>query len=216
VSDVDQLLGVAADSNDKRLPDVHSFVRFGQATGCTISRGSGITLSFPRKEGTLRRAQPGHKTRVDGTHFRYPGKQRAGTTCELKRFLSGFPRQFRQHNPPPRPNDRTASPESFITMIRPPRDGTPQGPYTFRDYSSRTYEGAMSYGGKQRPRLFVAIGAFFMIFGSTASDALPPQAIPEEVKSCKAISNDQQRLKCFDDLFADKANQPNSAGQVSE
>jgi type VI secretion system VasI family protein len=68
----------------------------------------------------------------------------------------------------------------------------------------------MSYGGK-RSRLFVAIGAFFMFFGSTASDALPPQAIPEEVKSCKAISDDQQRLKCFDDLFADKANQPNSA-----
>jgi type VI secretion system VasI family protein len=68
----------------------------------------------------------------------------------------------------------------------------------------------MSYRGK-RSRLFVAIGAFFVIFGSTASDALPPQAIPEEVKSCKAISNDQQRLKCFDDLFADKADQPNSA-----
>src|ERR1700730_5135787 len=68
----------------------------------------------------------------------------------------------------------------------------------------------MSYRGK-RSRLFIAIGAFFVIFGSTASEAVPPQAIPEEVKSCKAISNDQQRLKCFDDLFADKANQPNSA-----
>ena len=33
----------------------------------------------------------------------------------------------------------------------------------------------MSYRGK-RSQLFVAIGAFFMIFGSTASDALPPQA----------------------------------------
>src|SRR6202158_489515 len=33
----------------------------------------------------------------------------------------------------------------------------------------------MSYRGK-RSRLFVAIGAFFVIFGSTASDALPPQA----------------------------------------
>jgi hypothetical protein len=29
----------------------------------------------------------------------------------------------------------------------------------------------------------------------------------EEVKSCKAISNDQQRLKCFDSLFADKPDQ---------
>ena len=67
----------------------------------------------------------------------------------------------------------------------------------------------MSYRGK-RSQLFVAIGAFFVIFGSTASNALLPQAIPEEVKSCKAISNDQQRLKCFDGLFADKPNPPNA------
>ena len=33
----------------------------------------------------------------------------------------------------------------------------------------------MSYRGK-RSQLFVAIGAFFVIFGSTASDALPPEA----------------------------------------
>ena len=33
----------------------------------------------------------------------------------------------------------------------------------------------MSYRGK-RSQLFIAIGAFFVIFGSTASDALPPQA----------------------------------------
>ena len=43
--------------------------------------------------------------------------------------------------------------------------------------------------------------------GSSASKPLPPQAITEEAKSCKAISNDQQRLKCFDSLFADKPNQ---------
>jgi hypothetical protein len=54
-------------------------------------------------------------------------------------------------------------------------------------------------------------GAFFVIFGSTASNAAPPQAITEEVKSCKAISNDQERLKCFDSLFADKPNPPNAA-----
>ena len=50
-----------------------------------------------------------------------------------------------------------------------------------------------------------------MIAGSTSSDALSAQAITEEVKSCKAISNDQQRLKCFDGLFADKPNPPNAA-----
>jgi hypothetical protein len=59
-------------------------------------------------------------------------------------------------------------------------------------------------------QIFCAIGAFLVIFGSTASNALPPQVIPEEVKACKAISNDQQRLKCFDGLFADKPNPPNA------
>jgi len=67
----------------------------------------------------------------------------------------------------------------------------------------------MSYRGKQS-RLFVAMGVHFLIFGSTVSNALPPQAIPEAVKSCKAISNDQQRLKCFDGLFADKPSPPNA------
>jgi hypothetical protein len=46
-----------------------------------------------------------------------------------------------------------------------------------------------------------------VIAGSTSSHAVPPQAITEEVKLCKAIPNDQQRLKCFDSLFADKPNQ---------
>jgi hypothetical protein len=68
----------------------------------------------------------------------------------------------------------------------------------------------MSYRGK-RSRIPFAITATFVIFGSTASSALPPQAITEEVKSCKAIPNDQQRLKCFDSLFADKPNPPNAA-----
>ena len=73
----------------------------------------------------------------------------------------------------------------------------------------------MSYRDKQS-RILFAISAYFVIFGSTVSNALPPQAITEEVKACKAISNDQQRLKCFDDLFADKPNPPDARGQVSE
>jgi hypothetical protein len=64
----------------------------------------------------------------------------------------------------------------------------------------------MSYGDKRSSIVF-AITATFVIAGSTSANALPPQAITEEVKSCKAISNDQQRLKCFDSLFADKPNQ---------
>ena len=64
----------------------------------------------------------------------------------------------------------------------------------------------MSYGDKRSGIVF-AITATFVVAGSTSSHALPPQAIPEEVNSCKVISNDQQRLKCFDSLFADKPNQ---------
>jgi len=60
------------------------------------------------------------------------------------------------------------------------------------------------------------MGVHFLIFGSTMSNALPPQAIPDEVKSCKTISNDQQRLKCFDALFADKPNPPNAADQSTK
>ena len=30
---------------------------------------------------------------------------------------------------------------------------------------------------------------------------MPPQEVPAEVKSCKAISDDKARLRCFDGLF---------------
>ena len=33
--------------------------------------------------------------------------------------------------------------------------------------------------------------------------AMPPQEIPSEVKACKAIANDTERLKCFDGLFGE-------------
>jgi hypothetical protein len=56
-----------------------------------------------------------------------------------------------------------------------------------------------------------------VIVGSTASNVLPAETIPEEVKSCKALSNDQQRLKCFDDLFATKPTPlPNTTGQSAK
>ena len=51
----------------------------------------------------------------------------------------------------------------------------------------------MSYRGKQS--LLAAIGTYFVIFCLTMSNALPLEAIKEEVKACKAISNDPQRLK---------------------
>jgi Type VI secretion system VasI, EvfG, VC_A0118 len=72
----------------------------------------------------------------------------------------------------------------------------------------------MSYRGKQSRFLFATTAAF-VIVGSTVSKALPPQAITEEVKSCKAMSNDQQRLKCFDDLFGDKSSPPSNTMEQS-
>jgi hypothetical protein len=45
---------------------------------------------------------------------------------------------------------------------------------------------------------------FLLSLGSGASIAMPPQeVIPAEVKACKAIANDKERLKCFDGLFGE-------------
>jgi Type VI secretion system VasI, EvfG, VC_A0118 len=71
----------------------------------------------------------------------------------------------------------------------------------------------MSYRDK-RSRILFAMTAAAVMVGSTVSNALPPQAITEEVKACKGISNDQERLKCFDDLFADKPNRPNATDKL--
>jgi len=45
----------------------------------------------------------------------------------------------------------------------------------------------------------VATIGFLVTLGSEVSVAMPPQEVPAEVKSCKAITKD--RLKCFDGLF---------------
>jgi hypothetical protein len=49
-------------------------------------------------------------------------------------------------------------------------------------------------------RSFATIG-LLVTLGSRASMAMPPQEIPAEVKACKAITDDKERLHCFDDLF---------------
>ena len=43
--------------------------------------------------------------------------------------------------------------------------------------------------------------SFLVSLGSGASIAMPPQEIPAELKSCKAITDDKERLRCFDGLF---------------
>ena len=51
-------------------------------------------------------------------------------------------------------------------------------------------------------RALATIGVLVTL-GSEASIAMPPQDIPAEIKSCKAIVDDKERLKCFDGLFGE-------------
>jgi type VI secretion system VasI family protein len=47
----------------------------------------------------------------------------------------------------------------------------------------------------------LATAGLLVTFATGASIAIPPQDIPAEIKSCKAISDDKERLKCFDGVF---------------
>ena len=51
-----------------------------------------------------------------------------------------------------------------------------------------------------------------------AASVAMPQDVPAEVKSCKAISDDRERLKCFDGLFGgpSKSQTPLEEKQVKE
>jgi type VI secretion system VasI family protein len=53
-------------------------------------------------------------------------------------------------------------------------------------------------------RALVTIG-FFVTLGLDASIAMPPQDVSTEVKTCKGITDDKERLKCFDKLFSETA-----------
>ena len=54
----------------------------------------------------------------------------------------------------------------------------------------------------------VATIAFVLTVGSGAAIAISPQEIPAEVKACKVISDDKERLKCFDGLFGEASKPP--------
>jgi type VI secretion system VasI family protein len=49
----------------------------------------------------------------------------------------------------------------------------------------------------------VATIAVLLTVGSEAAIAISPQELPAEVKSCKAITDNKERLKCFDGLFGE-------------
>ena len=88
--------------------------------------------------------------------------------------------------------------------------GTPEGPRTFCEHTGITNLEIACNTVANSPSLPQSV-PYFVIFCSTMSNALPLEAIKEEVKACKAISNDPQRLKCFDGLFMDTPSQPNAA-----
>ena len=58
--------------------------------------------------------------------------------------------------------------------------------------------------------------AFLVTLGSEAAIAMPPQEIPAEVKSCKAIVDDKERLKCFDGLFGETFQAEKNLGKKSK
>ena len=60
----------------------------------------------------------------------------------------------------------------------------------------------------------LAIIGVLVTLGSEASIAMSPQEIPAEVKSCKAITDDKERLRCFDGLFG--SNLPSPAKSLQE
>jgi hypothetical protein len=53
------------------------------------------------------------------------------------------------------------------------------------------------------PRVLATTTGLLLTLVSGASIAMTPQDIPSGVKSCKAISDDKERLKCFDQLFSE-------------
>jgi hypothetical protein len=65
-------------------------------------------------------------------------------------------------------------------------------------------------------RAFAIIG-FLVTLGTKASVAMPPE-IPAEVKSCKALADDNERLKCFDRTFEEpsKSQEPPDEKQVKK
>ena len=59
----------------------------------------------------------------------------------------------------------------------------------------------------------LATAGLFVIFASGVSLAMSPQDIPTEVKACKAITDDQERLKCFDGLFGEASKPPKASNE---
>ena len=62
---------------------------------------------------------------------------------------------------------------------------------------------------------FVTIGVLVTL-SSEAAIAMSPQEIPADVKSCKAITDDKERLQCFDGLFGSPSKPQNPDDRSAE
>src|SRR5262245_25042586 len=58
-------------------------------------------------------------------------------------------------------------------------------------------------------RRAIATIAFLVILGPGPSIAMSPKELSAEVKSCKASTNNKERLKCFDGLFGETSKPQN-------
>ena len=60
----------------------------------------------------------------------------------------------------------------------------------------------------------LAITGVLVTLGSRTAVAMSPQEVPAEVKSCKAMADDKERLRCFDGLFGEPSKpQPQKKGK---
>ena len=64
----------------------------------------------------------------------------------------------------------------------------------------------------------LAITGVLVTLGSRTAVAMSPQEVPAEVKSCKAMADDKERLRCFDGLFGEpsKPQKPPEERQVKK
>jgi hypothetical protein len=62
-----------------------------------------------------------------------------------------------------------------------------------------------------RTTILPAAAALLLNLASAATAAQSPSDVAAAVRVCKAIPDNEQRLKCFDDLFAEKPSAPNNA-----
>ena len=62
----------------------------------------------------------------------------------------------------------------------------------------------------------IAIIGLLVAIGPEESVAMPPQDLPGEVRACRAIGDNAERLQCFDNLFAESPEPTKPADKSQE